>query len=135
MNFGIAHIVNPKRLLFEGIDMKDFQWNYFRLELDYLPASYVYKLSKRQKELAWSEELLELEPGEYLNMHYWEINEYEGEPLPQTARIVTRMFKGSLVIFAKSSIYNDISTYEGRHDRVGAEEFRNHIEKMRLDYL
>lgn len=121
---GISYIIKPKSLTFEFID-KDFEWNYFRLEADNLTPSGVYK-----KLLADSyiEEVLELTPLKYVDRYHWDENEYDGQKLPKSARPIVRILKGSLVIFKKTSIYNQTSsTYDGRHDKLGADGFKKHI--------
>ncbi len=120
---GLTDILKPKRLLFESFD--DPIWNYFRIETSELEPTGVYK----EKDYP-SEELTEIETGKYINRSYWDEGEYQGQKLPKTARVLTRHLKGSFVIFAKSSYYNrNSSTYDARHNKMSAEEFRAYIEK------
>lgn len=71
---------------------------------------------------------VELYPSKYIKRHYWDEQTYLNEPLPEGARVVVRYFKGAFVIFKKTSIYNQISeTYDGRHEKLGADEFKNQI--------
>ena len=58
---------------------------------------------------------------------------YEDDtPLPKNYRTVYRYLKGSFVIFAKTSIYNEIiGTYDARHSKMTAEEFRKYILNLR----
>ncbi|WP_143960188.1 hypothetical protein [Litoribacter populi] len=43
---------------------------------------------------------------------------------------VTRWFRGSFVIFCKRSIYNrNPSTYDGRHNKMTTDEFRDYIQR------
>jgi hypothetical protein len=121
---GLTSILKPKRLTFESF--KDPIWNYFRLETEELEPSGVYK----EKEYP-SEELIEIESGKYFNRSYWDEGEYQGQKLPNTARVLTRHLKGTFVIFAKSSYYNrNSSTYDARHNKMTSEEFRTYIENI-----
>ena len=116
------YIVKPKKLVFESIDA-DCDWNYFRLETKELkPSGVCEELPKN----ALREEVLELSPGQYIDKQYWYDEEYEGEPLPSTARIVRRYFTGSFAIFKKTSAYNNnpITPYDAIHHKLGEEEFR-----------
>lgn len=120
---GLTDILKPKRLLFESFD--DPIWNYFRIETSELEPTGIYK----EKDYP-SEELTEIETGKYVNRSYWDEGEYQGQKLPKSARVLTRHLKGSFVIFAKSSHYNrNSSTYDARHNKMTAEEFRTYIEK------
>ncbi|MBS1744009.1 MAG: serine/threonine protein kinase [Bacteroidetes bacterium] len=121
---GVSYIIKPRVLIFESID-SDLEWNYFRIETDILAASGVYELNAD----SFDEEVCELTPLQYVDRHHWDEGEYDGEKLPDTARPIIRYFKGSFVIFKKSSIYNNTtSTYDGRHAKVDANEFRLYIE-------
>lgn len=122
---GISYIVKPKSLTFENID-KDFEWNYFRLEVDSLTPSGIYNGLMTNN---YVEEIVELTPLEYIDRCYWDEQEYDDEKLPPTARLIIRILKGSLVIFKKTSIYNSIpSTYDGRHDKLGVNGFKEQIQ-------
>lgn len=121
---GLTDIIKPKRLLFESFE--DSIWNYFRLESIEMPASGVYEEQNYP-----NEELIELEPGHYISRSHWDGGEYQGEKLPDFARIVTRHLRGSFVIFAKASHYNHYSnTYDARHDKMTSSEFRTYIEEV-----
>ena len=126
LHTGIAEIIKPRRLLFESFG-DDAEWNYFRLELRQLASSEPYKDRKNDFEF---EEVVELNPGVYVNRWHWDENEYDGEPLPPSARLVMRHTKGAFVVFSKTSSYNqDPSTYDGRHNRMTTSKFRTYIEK------
>ncbi|MCU3854157.1 hypothetical protein N8W35_13685 [Enterobacter roggenkampii] len=74
--------------------------------------------------------MVEIAPGNYLPPDCREISEYQGKPLPENARVVSRYIKGSFVFFCKSSTYNRISqTYEAWQN-VGEDEFRKLIAKF-----
>lgn len=120
-------IVKPKCLYAENVE-KDYIWSYFRLELDELKP--IFEIVDGQT----YENLTEDVAGHYVS---WVCGNYgyydDGTPLPANYRIVYRYLKGSFVIFAKSSIYNDISgTYDARHSKMTAEEFRDYIMNLRM---
>lgn len=105
----------------------DPQWNYLRLELSPLEPSGVYPGSVDV------EELTDLGSGKYTSLSAWNENEYKGKPLPKNVRRVERWLRGSFVIFQKTSQYNlgtgDLDAYDGRHNKMTAEEFHSFIEK------
>lgn len=120
---GLTDILKPKALLFYSFD--DPIWNYFRIETYELEPSGVYELGDYP-----SEEVTDLGEGQYISRIYWDEGEYQEEKLPNTARVLTRYFKGSFVIFAKSSHYNrHSSTYDARHNKMSSDEFKAYIEK------
>ena len=134
LDFQLIEIVKPKRLIFESFGY-DPEWNYFRLELDELKSSGVHKIedSDEPYENKYNDEFVaELNPGQYDNPDIVEYrSEYEemGYEIPKTARTLSRIFRGSYVIFNKRSAYNlDSSTYDGRHNKMSTEEFRNYIQ-------
>lgn len=121
---GLTDILKPKRLLFESFNVPI--WNYFRIETFELEPTGVYEGKDYP-----SEELTEIITGKYISRSYWDEGEYQGKKLPKTARVLTRHLKGAFVIFAKSSPYNlHSSTYDARHNKMTAEEFRAYIEKV-----
>ncbi|WP_440274004.1 hypothetical protein [Ferdinandcohnia sp. SAFN-114] len=102
------------------------EWWYFRLNTRTFEPSGVYEdlnldeevvsdifKTKVESEVEWQmsyygEEVLEIEPGEYVDRSFWGINQLgydeDGDPipLPRTARIVTRKYNGgSYVVFPK----------------------------------
>jgi serine/threonine protein kinase len=117
-----AEIIKPKKLTYESFGYHP-QWNYFRLELEEIEPTHV---EGAVNEECTREALLEIEPGEYVEYYHWDHGEYNGNPLPDTARIVDRFLKGAFVFFSKRSIYNRINeTYDGRHNKVSELEFRD----------
>lgn len=124
MHAGIDYILRPNKLVYEHID-DSLEWSYFRIETDPIALSGAYENYSAD---AYIEEVLELREGHYVNRAYWDANEYNGEPLPESSRVVMRLLKGALVIFKKSSIYNgNTKTYDGRHETLGADGFKKHI--------
>ncbi|MDF2451900.1 MAG: serine/threonine protein kinase [Bacteroidota bacterium] len=136
LDFQLIDIIKPKRLLFESFGYHH-DWNYFRLEADDLDASGVYEapIGKEPYEKIHSkEELTEVESGVYENYDYLEslrYQEYDDEEnRPKNPRHITRWLRGNFVIFCKRSIYNlTNSTYDGRHNKMTTDEFREYIEK------
>lgn len=119
-------IVKPRCLYAENIH-KDYIWSYFRLELDELTP--VFEIDDGQTYETLTEDIL----GHYISWKYGNYGYYEdGSPLPKGYRIVHRYLKGSFVVFAKTSIYNDISgTYDARHSKMNSVQFREYILYLR----
>lgn len=137
LHFGVSvYIVKPFLLSFHSLGPENFEWAYFRLETGNLEPSGVYD------QLMYDmEELIEIGPGKYINFSYWDRDfmgyDEDGNemPFPKGTRTVTRQLKGAFVIFAKTSVYNQISgTYDARHNKVTNEEFEKYIAKMAEDY-
>lgn len=122
----IAEILKPAKLTYESFG-SDTSWSYFRLEVAPVPPTGI-KNSLGIDEI--SEELTEITPGEYEPYSCWNYNEINGEPLPESARPVSRFLKGAFVFFSTRSAYNvDPSTYDARHNKMTEEEFRSYIER------
>ncbi len=117
---GSCYIIKPKRLIYENFHYVP-EWNYLRIETKPIKAI-IYE--------SIIEELTEIKPNEYVDRSVWDSGYYYDGPLPKGARLVSRIQKGALVIFAKQSLYNkDASTYDGRHNKMNTNEFRNYIYK------
>lgn len=152
MFFPRKHIVKPSRLMFEGFP-DDPGWNYFRLEAGALEPCPAFKkhnsvddeeLPEAETEVgplreSYEEEGTEISPGAYAPFDCWEYGEFEGQELPETAQPIVRCLGGAFVIVSKTSFYNfapgKLDAYDGRHNRMTAEEFRAHIEEMRAIVL
>ncbi|MFC0273587.1 serine/threonine protein kinase [Metabacillus herbersteinensis] len=121
---GIGHVLKPKKLTFQWFPSAEYEWSYFLLETEKLKPTGVYE------ELLYDEEeLVEIQPGEYVERSYWDAGEFNGEPLTKEARLVGRYLSGSLAIFAKASLYNrNTNTYDGRHSKLSPDSFKNHIQ-------
>lgn len=131
LDFGGVEIVKPKQLVFETFG-DDFQWNYFRLELDVLEPLKLNGQDEFEEEDG-REEVAELSPASYYPAGVIKTPQlYHGRyHIPYGARIVRRWFRGSFVIFTKRSYYNLTSaTYDGRHDALDSDGFRNYIIKQ-----
>jgi serine/threonine protein kinase len=144
------NIVKPLSLTLETFP-GDAQWNYLRLETASLDPAEVcdrrlddddddqeeedeqndqYTSGERA-----SEELTEIDEHTYASRACWDENRYDGGELPDSARVIIRWFGGAFVIFQKTSFYNlahgKLDAYNGRHNRMDAEQFRSHIEELR----
>ena len=130
MDTGGIDLVRPLKLTFELIE-EAIEMSYFRLELSPLEASDVYDFDEARRR----EEVLRLgDSGRYVSRSYWDIGEFDCEPLPEGSRPVSRFFNGSFVITGKASPYNlahgALDAYDGRHDKMSAEKFRDHMQEF-----
>jgi len=135
LDFQIIYIVKPKRLIFESFDY-DPEWNYFRLELNELKPSIDYEDDGDEEpyEKRYDHEgVSEIYQGQYDKYDIVENRDYYNEigyDIPESARQVTRWFRGAFVIFNKRSVYNlTSSTYDGRHNKMNTDEFRAYIQR------
>jgi serine/threonine protein kinase len=128
-----TNLLKPLKLYFESFD-GDPQWNYFRLECSALDPSGVYSDYAGRP----FEELTDLGNGSYVDRAIWDENSYNGEPLPEGARVLIRWFGGAFVIFQKTSQYNRgsgrLDAYDGRHNKMNADEFREYIRKYKAAF-
>ena len=130
-----VRIVKPKVLEFNYFP-NNTKWAYFRLETAGLKP-----ITPNIDPSFIKEKITELEPGHYVEKEIWEkgylgYNEKNNRILlPKSARIVSRYFRGSFVIFPKSSPYNkNHVTYDARHDRMNSKKFRQYIEKCIINF-
>jgi serine/threonine-protein kinase len=130
-----VRIVKPKVLEFNYFP-NDTNWAYFRLETMSLKP-----ITPNIEPSSIKEKVTELEPGHYVEKEIWEkgylgYNEKGNRILlSKSARIVSRYFRGSFVIFAKGSPYNkNHVTYDARHDRMNSKKFRQYIEKCIIKF-
>ncbi len=130
-----VRIVKPKVLEFNYFP-NDTNWAYFRLETMSLKP-----IAPNIDPSSIKEKVTELEPGHYVEKEIWEkgylgYNEKGNRILlSKSARIVSRYFRGSFVIFAKNSPYNkNHVTYDARHDRMNSKKFRQYIEKCIIKF-
>ena len=117
-----AYIVKPKRLIYECFtDNSD--WNYFMLETGELEL-----IGKYETELL-KEGFTEIEPCLYSDYECFEFDDFNGNRLPASARVVIRVMHGSFNICLRTGIYNSIpATYDGRHNKMNSDDFRKYIE-------
>jgi|GEM_PF-726704 len=120
---GQTFIVRPSKLTFECFEGHS-DWNYFRLDTGGLEL-----IGEHDNERI-KEALTEIEPCIYTDYECWEYDDFNGERLPGSARQVVRIAQGSFLICLGTGMYNKIpGTYDGRHNKVTADGFRNYIEK------
>ena len=129
----MVSVVKPKSLSFVGFTGFP-SMSYFRIE-----TAFLQPISKDiDTSLVLDEELAEIHP---LNYHpRWVIDEgyythdesgYEVRN-PSGTRLVTRYFRGSFVIFAKGSPYNNrlsgrYDAYNAQHNKMTASQFRDFV--------
>lgn len=121
-------IISIQSLSFHSFeDDENFDWAYFRINTNTIKQTNIYNYN-----VGYEEELTEIEPLNYIDRKYWDKDEFDNQPLPKGARLVVRRLKGDIVIFGKSSPYNQhTSTYDGRHDKLKADEFRSYISNVK----
>lgn len=132
-DFDSAYLSKVNNLAFVAVGTDSECCNsYFRLNTANLEQSEVYETDAVNPYL---EHLVELSPLKYIDGKYWDYGEYHGEDHPTSARPLTRILKGDLVIFSKSSVYNQINdTDDGRHDKMDAETFKQYVAEIYRAY-
>ena len=138
----VAYIGRPKSLTFERLEADGE--SFFLLELDRLDPSGVYPREEDDLEqedrgarrIRQSEELVELSPRDYVSRSVWDrgflryADDGSEIPLPRSARLANRWFKGKVLIVAKSSLWNSVAeTYDGRHNQMTSADIRSVIER------
>ena len=120
---GNIYILKPRRLIFDSFGA-DSSWNYFRLETHELEILGQYEFDFHSKQ----EDLTEIAEGQYTYPEAVVYDDFDGERLPDTARSVTRILEGDFVIFSIISPYNlNSKTYDARHNKMNADQFREYI--------
>jgi hypothetical protein len=127
----VAYVVRPSALIFESFP-ESITESYFRLETERLESSGTYPESTSDHE-----ELTEIAPREYYHRSTWdeqslgEDEQGSNIPLPPGSRLVIRYFGGAFLFVAKGSLYNAFpATYDARHNKMSAAEFRAHVRAM-----
>lgn len=121
-----VEILEPRKLSYESFGA-DLNWSYFRLEAKEIDPSGVEDAVYAD---GISEELTEISPGKYVPYRHWDYGELNGQPLPDSARPVTRFLEGSFVFFSTSSAYNQApETYDARHNNMSEDVFRAYVER------
>ncbi len=140
MEHDSIHLARPRSLTLEWIDRRPLE-SFVLLELGELSPSGVYAANDDPDYPAdhWTrrrEELLELGHGDYVERAVWDQGDlgYDDEgvriPLPEKSRLVTRWFNGQMLFVTKGGLWNGTSaTYDGRHDRMSADQIRTMIER------
>lgn len=103
--------------------------SFFFLELAELAPSDVYQTS-----VGMSEELVELQPGKFVDRGVWDNGFYGHDedgremPLSSDARLVVRRFRGGIVLVSKGSLWNNTpKTYDGSYNALGRHGVRQII--------
>lgn len=129
---GLVFEAQPEKLVYERIS-EDFQWSYFRLELKTIEPQFkqfvVDPYMEEYGEVTYADGKIDAIPlGKYNDMD-------ENEIKRLNARHVVRYLKGSLVVFHKNSLYNQlVSQYRGEHEHLSVEEFRRQIIELSLKF-
>lgn len=114
-------LVKPIRLMFESFEL-DWEWNYFRLEVGGLEPTGLTKVHRKL------EYLYEVGRNLYVSEREWYRDQENDQTYPRESRSVSRCMGGSFLFVKKTSLYNQIgATYDGRHDQLSADEFRDYI--------
>lgn len=123
INDRTVYIVKPKRLVFESFDFDfNWEWNYFRLESGDLEATGINKVYQSY------EYLFEIAPLQYISDVDWDRDRDEERQYSADSRRVFRYINGSFLILQKTAPYNRTAyTYDGRHNQMGTDEFRDYI--------
>ncbi|WP_052406665.1 hypothetical protein [Clostridium culturomicium] len=124
-------ILKPKKLIFHSCQ-NEYEWDYFRIETEQLSPSGVYE------DLGGfdCEELAYINHKYYIDRSFWNLGYYYDEygnekKFTDDDTIVTRVFKGDFVIFAKTSFYNSLGeTYDGRHSKLNDKRFYDYVKAM-----
>lgn len=116
-----VYVVKPNRLIFENLDF-DWEWNYFRLETGGLNP-------KRRVRIRHNcQYLVEIAPKKYISRERWEQATEQGQEYSSEYRLISRYMKGDFLILQKTSLYNSSGyTYDGKHNQMGTDEFRQYI--------
>jgi len=105
-----ARVVKPVRLVFSNPGNQTHE-AHFILEVDAMPAA----LHDGYANADGIEECVELAKGSYAPRSAWDNNEFQGKPLPESARLVIRATKpGRYALFGRGAIYCKIrdSTFD-----------------------
>lgn len=131
---GYAYLVRPDQMKLEYVEADPAQ-SFIAIDLKSLEPSGVY--DDEYYEGLRDEEYVELSDGQlkeravldrgYIG-HDVDGNEI---PLPDSARLLHRLFSGRLLLVAKGTIWNGSPrTYTGIHDRLTNQEIREGIERV-----
>ena len=130
----MAELLKPKKLTYESFGV-DPSWDYFRLEAEHIEPCEVENAVSHD---GIYESLTEIEPGKYIEYHFWDYGEYNGEALPDISRPVSRYLNGSFVFFCTASIYNkmrgEYDAYNAGHNKMTEDQFRSFI-KQGAEYI
>lgn len=125
---GGSEIVKPTKLIFQSFPNQPNNWAYFRLETDELEpiSDYFYE--------GLSEGLTLRQDGVYEDVSLFDYYDEEEQPELIGCRRVVRYTKSAFVIFAKTSLYNNLKGkldgYNGKHNEMNADQFKEYISKL-----
>ncbi len=132
---GRAYIAKPTSLTLEYIPAAPAQ-SFLIIDIAPLPPSGVYPLEQTRAMNRWNEHVVRLPSGQYVDRDVLESgilghNESGREiPLPLDITLLTRIFRGRLMLVTKGSMWNsESSTSLGTHDRMTNAEIRQSIER------
>ena len=127
LNLDGPYVIRVKSLTFFSAN-RDLDWNYFRIGNENLQPSGACSTVSIHPNY---DHLVELTPTFYIDGKYWDEVEFGSDGLPETARHLSRILKGDLVIFKDTSVYNQFShSDDGRHARMSSEEFKSYMTDM-----
>lgn len=129
-----TEIMFPEKLTLECCP--ENEWNYFWLQLKNIEP--IFSENKGR----FAEYLVDYDSKEYVNESYESATQREREyPTGSEIKEYMRYLKGAFVIFAKNSPYNignyslggskKFDAYQPYHEKLGEEDFRKLINKMR----
>lgn len=121
----IVTVVKPSVLSFDSFGAAT-EWSYFRLDAAVLEPSGVGYM-----ETEHHEQVMEVEPDWYVGL-----DDGKKTPWPPNARLVTRILKGSMVIFGKASPFHTVTAleaYQAHHAKLSMLAFRKHIATMKYE--
>jgi serine/threonine-protein kinase len=136
-----VQIMKPRSLTLERIDAAGN--SFFLLELDDLDPSGVYETDENEPDQdndaeaeRRSEDLVEVAPADYVSRDVWDRGFLDHDengheiPIPDDARLAVRWLKGKVLLVANGSLWNgDPGTYDGRHNKMTADQIRQIIER------
>ncbi|MGA4497903.1 protein kinase domain-containing protein [Bacillus bombysepticus] len=136
LKFGpnMSQIFKIKKLIWE-LPNEDPEFGYFRLEFERLSPIYPEIVAENEKMMKEYLNDFGVLPSEDLIVN--ENKEYEPyrENDERALFSIKRWFNGSFLIVPKGSIYNHISTtYDGRHSKFNADDFREYMVLLRYVY-
>lgn len=127
LNLAGPYVIRVKALNFFSVN-QDLEWNFFRLENEnLLPSGACSTVSAHP----CFDHLVELSPRVYIDGKYWDHMEFGPDELPGTARSLSRILKGDLVIFKNTAAYNQLDgAFEGMHATMPSAEFKEYYTGM-----
>ncbi|MGE4292332.1 MAG: protein kinase family protein [Desulfovibrio sp.] len=129
---GFVNIIKPKKLSFYSPGGDDFgEQDYFILEAD--------ELDFISDQSGINEVVTQLSATEFTDPNCADWNDYNGEKLPEGARLLVRWRQGKFAIFMGASLYNQkgilingklVDAYEAPHNSIDQIDFFNFFKKV-----